>query len=41
MFLFLNTFYNEQYWILIKLFILNYCIAHFIAIVLLLMAKID
>lgn len=38
---FIDNFYKEQYWGLIKVFMLNFCFAHFLAIILVAMAKID
>ena len=37
----IDNFYKEQYWGLIKVFLLNFCFAHFLAVILVAMSKID
>ena len=40
-FVFITNFYNEQYWELFKLFLINFLFAHILATLLLLMAELD
>ena len=37
---FIENYYNEQYWSLCKVFLLNFCFAHLLAVILVAMAKI-
>ena len=39
--IFIDNFYKEQYWGLIKVFMLNFGFAHFLAVALVAMARID
>jgi hypothetical protein len=38
---FVSSFYVEQYWSLIKVFIFNFCFAHFLAIILIAMTNVN